>query len=168
MNLICEINKPQQWYAIYTKSRAEKKVTERLFSNGIICFLPLIKVQRRWSDRVKTIEVPLFNSYVFVKINKNNLFSLLKIEGVVKVLYFNGEPAVIREKDIMAMKDYIQMATNCEMLLGDQVEIVCGEMAKAGKIVSGKIKRINKKYLTLYVEQLGATICVKETDVKKI
>ena len=58
----------QKWYAVYTKPRWEKKVNSLLLQKGIEVYCPLNKVRRKWSDRIKTIEEPLFKSYVFVKI----------------------------------------------------------------------------------------------------
>jgi transcription antitermination factor NusG len=56
-----------KWYAVYTRPRWEKKVAALLLHKGIESYCPLNKVRRRWSDRTKTIEEPLFKSYVFVK-----------------------------------------------------------------------------------------------------
>jgi len=57
-----------KWLAIYTKPRWEKKVNQLLKDKGIECYCPLNKVHRKWSDRIKTVEEPLFKSYVFVKV----------------------------------------------------------------------------------------------------
>jgi transcription antitermination factor NusG len=59
-----------KWYAIYTRPRWEKKVNFLLQGKGIESYCPLNKVRRKWSDRIKTIEEPLFKSYVFVKIDE--------------------------------------------------------------------------------------------------
>ena len=55
------------WYALYTKSRNEKKAHSALVSSGIDSFLPLIKNLKQWSDRKKWVEEPLFRSYLFVQ-----------------------------------------------------------------------------------------------------
>ena len=57
------------WYAIYTRSRFEKKIAADLTSKGLESFLPLHEVIRFWSDRKKKVEMPLFPSYVFVHAN---------------------------------------------------------------------------------------------------
>ena len=57
------------WYAIYVRSRHEKKVHQLLLEIGIESSLPLIKTTRKWSDRKKKVEIPLFRGYVFVKID---------------------------------------------------------------------------------------------------
>ena len=52
------------WNVVYTASRQEKKVAQRLLENGIENYLPVIKVLNQWSDRKKLVEKPLFNGYV--------------------------------------------------------------------------------------------------------
>src|SRR4051794_3961606 len=57
-----------QWFAIHVRSRHEKKVAEDLRQRGIDNFLPVVRQTRRWSDRRKVVEFPLFSCYVFVRI----------------------------------------------------------------------------------------------------
>ncbi|MEG0518335.1 MAG: UpxY family transcription antiterminator [Bacteroidales bacterium] len=156
------------WFVLYTAPRSEKKVADRLSSMGLDFFLPMLQVQRKWSDRVKVVEVPLFNSYIFVKVPGHILFDLLKIYGVVKVVYYNGAPAVVRESEIDIIRKYIAQAGECEIMTGDTVEIVCGSLAGENKYVKGTIIKAKKNYLYLYVEQLGAYVCVKKQEVKKV
>lgn len=167
---VIEYCKPSsaQWFAVYTASRAEKKVGERLDFAGIEYYLPLLHVQRKWSDRMKIVEVPLFNSYIFVKVRSCHLPALNKMEGVVKVLYSNGIPAVVRNCEIELIKEYIQKAGDCELITGDRVEVVCGSFVADDRLVTGKIVRIKKNYLYLQIEQLGARVCVKTCEVRKV
>ena len=64
---VAELTK--KWLAVYTRPRWEKKVDQLLKEKGTESYCPLNKVRRKWSDRVKLIEEPLFKSYVFVKID---------------------------------------------------------------------------------------------------
>jgi len=59
---------PTQWYAIRTRSRHEKTVNDQLQKQGIESFLPLVTKSRKWSDRVKEVELPLFSGYNFVRV----------------------------------------------------------------------------------------------------
>ncbi len=61
---------PEQihWYAVQTRARHEKRVADRFREQGLPIFLPLISETRRWSDRKKVVELPLFGCYVFVKV----------------------------------------------------------------------------------------------------
>jgi len=94
----------QNWYAIYTNSRAEKKAHERLLLNDYESFLPLITTVRQWSDRKKKVQVPLIPGYIFVKIDKNKLINVLPIPGVKNVLKHLGKPAVIKDYEIKNLK----------------------------------------------------------------
>lgn len=156
------------WFVLYTAPRSEKKVADRLASMGIDFFLPMLHVQRKWSDRVKVVETPLFNSYIFVKVPNHILFNLIKVYGIVKIVYYNGVPAIVREFEIDIIRKYIAQAGECEIVKGDIVEIVCGSLAGENKLVTGTIIKAKKNYLYLYVEQLGAYVCVKKCEVKKI
>tara|TARA_R110000787_G_scaffold59922_6_gene135830 strand:- start:125 stop:655 length:531 start_codon:yes stop_codon:yes gene_type:complete len=100
MNVVLKNKKPTNWFAIYTKSRSEKKVFERLNDTGHKSFLPLITEIRQWSDRKKKVKVPLIKSYVFVQAKEFQLFPLLNIPGVVCVLKYLGIPAIVTEVEI--------------------------------------------------------------------
>ena len=75
-----------RWYAVYTASRAEKKVKERLDQQGIVNYLPLRVVIRKWSDRSKKVEIPLINGYIFVYVNLLQMQKVLTTFGVVSFL----------------------------------------------------------------------------------
>ena len=90
----------KNWYAIFTKPRSEKKVLQRMLDNDIEAFLPLIKTVRQWSDRKKTLEVPLIPSYIFVFLPERELYRTLPIQGTVSVLKHLGKPAKVREVEI--------------------------------------------------------------------
>ena len=116
MSVIITNIKPYNWFAIYTKSRSEKKVFERLNDAGHESFLPLITEIRQWSDRKKKVKSPLIKSYVFVKVKKNDLVSIYNIPGVVTVLKHLGVPAIVTEVEINNLKileniyiDFIQI-----------------------------------------------------------
>lgn len=149
------------WYALYTKPRSEKRVKEKLESNGWECYLPLHRSPRVWSDRVKVVDMPLFNSYIFVKCKESEILSSIRVNGVVRVVFYDGKPAVIRQKEVDAIKMFIEEAEGKVLCTGDEVEILTGSM----KNKSGKIMKIKKKYLVLHIEQLAATICVNTESV---
>lgn len=145
-----------KWYVLYTAPRAEKQVEIRLRGEGVTCWLPLHKSPRVWSDRVKVVEIPLFPSYIFVQCQEPDLYKLLRIPGVSRIIYYNGKPAIVREKELDTIRTFLEEAANHPLVEGEEAEIVCGVM----KHVSGKIRRIRKKYLLLYLSQLGAHVCV--------
>ena len=152
------------WYVLYTQPRAEKKVNERLQALVDECYLPLHKAPRAWSDRVKIVDKPLFSSYIFVQCRETELYPLLQVGGVVRIVYYCGKPAVIRPKEIAKIKSFLEKAAHRKLCVGDEVEILSGTF----KHVSGKIRTIKKKYLSLTIEQIGVTVTVDLASVAHI
>ncbi|MFZ9332451.1 MAG: UpxY family transcription antiterminator [Chitinophagaceae bacterium] len=91
----------KKWYVLYTKPRWEKKVDKALQQKGIESYCPLNRVKRKWSDRIKTIEEPLFKSYVFVKVEEKEKTEVRYVDGVLNYVYWNGKPAVVKEEEII-------------------------------------------------------------------
>ena len=120
------------WFAIFTKPRAEKKVHQRMLDQDIKAFLPMIKTVRQWSDRKKTIEVPLISSYIFVLMEEKDLYKTLPIPGTVNVLKHLGKPAKIKTTEIENLRilsgtgENHQIANCINVLSGDDVEVING------------------------------------------
>ena len=79
-----------RWYAAYTSPRHEKRVAQQMEGRQIHCFLPLYKSVRRWKDRRKQLELPLFPGYVFVHMALKDRLQVLQLPGVVQFVNFNG------------------------------------------------------------------------------
>ena len=152
------------WYVLYTSPRAEKKAQERLRQMGIETFLPLHKVKKQWSDRVKTVEVPLFNSYIFVKCNDHQVRQLPLVYGVTRVVFYLNKPAIVREKEIDAIKEYLKIAQNKKIITsGDKVEIITGPF----KHKAGKVLHLTKTKAKLIIEEIGINISVSLQEIDK-
>lgn len=98
-----------KWKVIYTASRQEKKVSSYLSKSGVEHYLPLFRSLRYWKDRKKWVEMPLFNGYVFVKPTELERDVVLQIPGVVKYLRYNGQDAIIPERQIQIIQEFIEM-----------------------------------------------------------
>jgi transcription antitermination factor NusG len=155
------------WRVLYTQPRAEKKVYERFGEAGIEAYLPLYITIRQWSDRKKKVELPLFNSYIFVHVNELERLKALEIDGVVRYVYYLGKPALVRQKEIDAIKRFLNKTEGLKIRVeqGDRVEIASGPMEG----VYGKVIRINKERLVLRIEQLNMSLVaeVDKTQVRK-
>src|SRR3954462_11033975 len=103
-----------RWYAIYTRPRWEKKVNTLLSEKKIESYCPLNKMRRKWSDRIKTVEEPLFKSYVFVKIEEEERTRVRMTEGVVNFVYWNGKPALIKDREIQTIRRFLNEYENVE------------------------------------------------------
>ncbi|MDR3250157.1 MAG: UpxY family transcription antiterminator [Tannerella sp.] len=149
------------WFALYTKPRAEKRALTALKKQNVECYLPLHRTPRVWSDRIKMVDMPLFNSYIFVKCDEMELYKLVYVDNIVRVVFFNGRPAVIRQDEIDAIQVFLKEAEGKTLCTGDEVEILIGPM----KHIFGKVTRIEKKYLILQIKELAVTVCVNTESV---
>ena len=146
----------QKWFAVYTRPRWEKKVNGLLLQKGIECYCPLNKVRRKWSDRIKTIEEPLFKSYVFVKINDEERTAVRMTNGVVNFVYWSGKPAIIKEKEIQTIKRFLDEYENVEVVKmelaeGDRVQVIAGPMMDK----EGKVLEVKNKVAKVCIDSLG-------------
>lgn len=97
----------QNWYAIYTKPRWEKKVAQLLDEAEFLNYCPVMKVTRQWSDRKKTVEEPVFKGYVFIHCTLHKLWESLKTPGVLTVVRYLGKPAIIHDEEIVRVKRFL-------------------------------------------------------------
>ena len=95
------------WYVLYIKPRHEKKVAERLTGAGYTVYCPLQKVVRKWSDRTKVVEEPLFKGYVFIQIEDNKRDEVFTYPGTVRYLFWLRRPAIVREEEITTMQKWM-------------------------------------------------------------
>jgi transcription antitermination factor NusG len=125
-------NKPYKWYALRVKSRFENSVAAQLSARGYESFLPVYNCQRRWSDRFKEIELPLFSGYVFCHFNALNRLPVLKIPGVVHLVGVGRTPIPIDETEIAALQVAIKSGLPrqpCPFLeIGNRVGITQGPL----------------------------------------
>lgn len=120
------------WYAVRVKARFERVVFEHLTGKGLRCFLPLYRERRRWSDRMKLVELPLFPGYVFCSLDIQRRLPVLQTPGVMHFVSFNNEPAPVDPLEIRNL----QTATSAGVPLapwpflreGQRVEVVRGPM----------------------------------------
>ncbi|MBL7725366.1 MAG: UpxY family transcription antiterminator [Chitinophagaceae bacterium] len=146
----------KKWLAIYTRPRWEKKVNQLLTEKGFESYCPLNKVRRKWSDRVKIVEEPLFKSYVFVKATDEDRTEVRMTTGAINFVYWNGKPAVIREKEINAIKRFLNEYENVEarpvdVKVNQRVRITNGSFMDQ----EGKVLDIKHKLVKVAIDSLG-------------
>jgi transcriptional antiterminator RfaH len=95
----------QKWYAIYTKTRKEDVVAFQLKETGIIVLNPKIKSKKYLRSKIiETIE-PLFPCYLFAHFDKDQYFHLINYTRGVRYILGKGNPIVLPEEVINAIKD---------------------------------------------------------------
>jgi transcription antitermination factor NusG len=97
-------NQPWPWYAILVRSTREKTASLLLENAGYECFVPTSKYVRRWSDRMKEVEVPLFPGYLFCRMNPHNRLPVLKTPGVMQIVGVGKTPIAVEEEEINAIQ----------------------------------------------------------------
>jgi transcription antitermination factor NusG len=153
----------KKWYALYTKPRWEKKVDKALQQKGIESYCPLNRVKRKWSDRIKTIEEPLFKSYVFVKVEEKDKTEVRYVDGVLNYVYWNGKPAVVKEEEIIEIKKFLNdyenvEVRNIEVKPADEVVVNAGVMVGA----TGRVLRVmGNNMVEVRIESLGFVLTAK-------
>ncbi len=92
------------WFAIQVRACAERTATTILQYKGYECFLPLSKSMRRWSDRVKQLDVPLFPGYLFCRFDPNNRLPVLKTPGVIQIVGIGKTLIPVDDDEVAALQ----------------------------------------------------------------
>jgi len=102
------MNENRKWYVVYTRQGREKKVADILARKRFESYCPLNKVMRPWSDARKLVPEPLFASQVFVRVCESDFKHLTHVDGVINVVYWLGNPAVIRDTEVETIKGFLK------------------------------------------------------------
>ncbi len=150
------------WYVVYTKPKWEKKVAEQLNNRGIACYCPLITQVRQWSDRKKKVEVPLFNSYVFVQLADSERNAVFQSVGVVRYLFWLGKPAIVRDEEISVIRKWLDLSDGTDISVasvqvGDAIQLDSGPFSNQKAIV----QEVNNTHYVLVLESLGCVLKMK-------
>jgi len=172
------MNENKKWYAIYTRSRWEKKVSEVLNRKGIINYCPLNKVKKQWSDRKKIVYEPLFTSYVFVNGSEEDFLSIRKVNGVINMVYWLGKPAIIHDYEIETIQRFLKEFENVQLQktpinISDKVRILGGPlMAYEGQVLSVKNNTVKVILPSLgymmYADVETTNVEIVHTDITSI
>lgn len=154
------------WHVIYTKPKAESRVAETLKKIDVEVYCPMVTEVRQWSDRKKKLSVPLFRSYVFIKISEKERHKVFDVPGVVRYLYWLGKPALVRDTEIETIKDWLRGGRVEDVVIenlspGDRIVIKSG----AFKHQEAIIKKIGPKRIRLVLTDLGCAVTAKTRDV---
>jgi transcription antitermination factor NusG len=154
----------ESWYGLQTRSRHEKIVAQRLEEKGVTIFLPLVTEVHRWSDRKKSVQVPLFSCYVFAKFvpNRADRLRVLRVDGVFGLVGSKGEGAPIPEEQIAAVRNVVegQMPWSCHPFLkiGQRVRIRSGALDGVEGIL---VSRNGDRTLVISVDAIQRSLAVR-------
>jgi transcription antitermination factor NusG len=152
------------WYAVHTRARHEMRVAVRLQERSITSFLPLVKETHRWSDRKKTVEVPLFGCYVFVRIapGAKERLQVCSTSGVLQMVGTRGEAIPIPDEQIEAVRlllsEQIPYAEHPFLKIGQRVRIRGGAMDGVEGILTA---RNGDRTLIVSVDAIQRSLAVR-------
>ena len=161
------------WYAVWSRSRHEKMVASALTNVGITTFLPLVTEMHRWSDRRRSVEVPLFPGYVFVQI-PNSAEARLQVRKTSGVVQFvgNQQGAVpIQDKEINDVRTVLEQRVSCSpypfLQLGQRVRICGGAFDGIEGVLIGRDSAC-KLVISIELIQRSLAVSVYNLDVEPV
>lgn len=163
MNLIRE----RTWYALYTRPRSEKKAAETLAGRGIEVYCPVQRIRKRWHDRYKVVEEPVFRSYVFVHIRSEERSVVLSDNNIINFVLHCGKPAIIKDQEIVTVQRFLEEYEGYSMSLTEVVEndtVRIGEGPFAD--YTGIVVRKTKKKASIRLELFNAYLVAEFNDTQ--
>ncbi len=153
-----------KWFAVYTKYKCEKYIVDNLKSKNIEAYLPLLNVTKKYTSKIKKYQVPLINSYVFVKITKDNYLKVLQTEYVMNFVKIRKNLISIPEEEINLLKrivgEYQESITSeaIDWIEGQEVEVVAGSLTGLkGRLIEKK----NKNRFAVNLNHIGIQLQIE-------
>jgi transcriptional antiterminator NusG len=154
----------ESWYAVQTRARHERVVMQRFQDKGLTAFLPVVTEKRRWSDRWKEVELPLFSCYVFVKIMATNedRLRVLCTDSVFDFVGATRQGTPIPDEQIEAVQTIVNERLNWEtfpfLKIGQRVRIRSGSLTGVEGIL---VSRNGKRSVVVSVDAIQRSLAVR-------
>ena len=160
------------WYAIHVRSRHEKKVAEELSQRGIENFVPLIRQVRRWSDRKKVVEFPLFSCYAFVHISdipavRVSVLNSLGVLGFIGPNHGTPIPSEQIESIRRLILNDVHVTPASYVKVGQQVRIRGGALDGVEGILSG-VGKDQKLIVSVDTIQRSISVSLEGYEVEPV
>ena len=161
----------KQWIVVRSKPRSEKVAHNELVKKNIESYLPLLKERRKWSDRKKWVEFPLFSSYLFARIDIKDSIFVLQTQGVNTIVKFGKQIAIVQNSVIeairLAMEGGYQLEPVEYFVEGNQVEVLAGPM-KGVKGIVAKLKGQNRLIIKIDAIQQALSIQIESKFIRNL
>ena len=161
----------KQWIVVRSKPRSEKVAYKEMVNKNIEAYLPLLKERRKWSDRKKWVEFPLFSSYLFARIDIKDSIFVLQTQGVNTVIKFGEKIAIVQDDVIRAMRLAIEGGYQLEpteyFVEGNLVEVIAGPMKGVSGIVA-RLKGQSRLIIKIDAIQQALSIQIESKFIKNI
>jgi transcription termination/antitermination protein NusG len=162
-----------KWYALYTRSRFEKKMLSELTDRRIEVFLPMREILSRWKDRKKRIWIPLFPGYIFINHvdTPENRYRILNVPGAVRFVGFEGHANPIPEEQILYVRKFLEASIAIDpypyMQVGTRVEVIAGPLKGIQGILVEKRGRFRFVIQVDLIRQ-AVSVEIDSSDVRPI
>lgn len=148
------------WFVIWTESRAEKKVEQRIAALGLSPWLPTVKERHRWSDRWREVTCPLFPGYLFARARAVEWHKVLRTPGVLTIVKLEGKPALLSDAMVSDLREAVErrgvvperLTETIDYHEGDEVIVQEGALAGVRGVVR---ERRNGRQLVIWVAEIG-------------
>jgi transcription antitermination factor NusG len=155
------------WFAVQVVPRFEARIAILLEQKGYLTFLPTHKVNRRWANRAKILELPLFPGYVFCRDQEQAAGLIVATSQVIRIVGFGAQPSPIDDQDIDALRKLQNSglpAEPCSYLrIGDRVQIKNGPLSG----VTGILAQIrNSRRLVISVDAIMKSVSVEIDEIQ--
>ncbi|HEV3038263.1 MAG TPA: UpxY family transcription antiterminator [Candidatus Angelobacter sp.] len=156
-----------RWFAVYTRAHHEKSVAEQFGGRDIAHFLPMYTSVRRWKDRIKTLQLPLFAGYLFVKVFPSQFLDILRANGVARLVGF-PKPEPLKDNEIQQLQAWLSLSVGVEphpyLRIGQRVRVCRGPLTDVEGILIRK-KNLFRLVVAIDLIQRAVALEIDAADI---
>jgi transcription antitermination factor NusG len=159
------------WYAVKVHARSETNATSALQHYGFQPYCPMVAERRRYCDRMKTVQVPVFPGYLFCQFDIDSKAKILNSVAVEYIVSFGAEPAAIREEQIAGLRRVIDLGGQAAPFLqrGQRVRVTHGPLTGVEGILQKEAASENSKLvLSVDLLQRSVSVSIDEANVAAV
>ena len=128
------------WFALQVRAQRESQVAAHLGGKGYEFFLPSYSCRKRWSDRIKKMEAPLFPGYLFCRFDPHDRLPILKTPWLIQIVGFSHVLTPVDDEEINAVRRLVASGSAAEpwpfMAVGERVRIESGPLRGVAGILT--------------------------------
>lgn len=157
-----------RWFAIQVVPRYEIKASILLGFKGYQCYVPMHMARRKWSDRIKTLKLPLFPGYIFCRFQDVPTGRIVDTPRVIRIVSFGGKPSTVGDDEIEAVHRVADKGTNPQpwpyLRVGQRVQISSGPLAGIAGILT-RIKNHHRLVISLEAVMKSISVEIGSSDI---
>ena len=154
--------KANEWYAVQVKGRQEIQASQILRFKGYETLVPVYKTRKKWSDRSKIVEMPLFPSYIFCRFDPEIQGKIISTPGVTGIVGFGKGPVPVRSDEIASLKILVESGSECRphafFQAGEEVDVVSGPLTGIRGVV---VSNGRKTRIVISVQLIQGSVVVE-------